>query len=172
MGVLDQLECTAVHEAGHAVAAWQKRLDIRSITIEPKEGSLGHTQHEPFCFSSYRQIYNTWMLKRRIESAAFVSLAGPLAEEKFNPSGYQEELSAADFDKAIDCLKFLSSDSDVISRQLEVITVHVNGFLHQAHIWSSIRFLAQVLLEKGTLSGQEVRVAILDSYKDMASKCG
>lgn len=35
------LRATAFHEAGHAVAAWQLGLGIKSVTIEPGANYLG-----------------------------------------------------------------------------------------------------------------------------------
>lgn len=37
-----QLLSTAYHEAGHAVLAWHLGLKFLEVTIDPREGSLGH----------------------------------------------------------------------------------------------------------------------------------
>jgi ATP-dependent Zn protease len=83
------LEATAIHEAGHAVAAWLLRVRVNSATIIPHSGALGHVTHA----NPLRGVDLEWddsdRARLRAERYIKVCLAGPLAQKKFNPRSYR-----------------------------------------------------------------------------------
>lgn len=77
-----QLQSTAYHEAGHAIAAWARGLRFRYVTIVPHDGRLGHIRH------AYPKWFRPDMefdaRHRNLgERHIIMSFAGQIAEAKF-----------------------------------------------------------------------------------------
>lgn len=77
--ILDEVEATAYHEAGHAVIAkvLNPSQKIEQITIAPRNKSLGFVSFDP-------ESSGASMSKQDIENQISISFAGRIAEMKFN----------------------------------------------------------------------------------------
>ena len=78
-----ELQATAHHEAGHAVAAWRLGLGFRKVTIMLGKNSLGHMLHarSPKWFNP--ELDSSDRTRLRIERHIIISLAGQIAEGRF-----------------------------------------------------------------------------------------
>lgn len=77
----EQLEATAYHEAGHAVASWvlNPNVRIQQVTIVPRGEALGFTAYDPE--SLQRHSFN----RNEVMDLISVALAGRIAESKQFP---------------------------------------------------------------------------------------
>jgi len=101
-----ELEKTAYHEAGHAVAAFEMKRSFRHVTIEPDEESLGHIMFTKFRDSFRPDIDSYSKIRNPLEKAIITALAGPIAEQIF--SGRKNLIGAGgDFHNASEYADYL-----------------------------------------------------------------
>ena len=74
---------TAIHEAGHAVAAFSLGLRIKSVHVIPDEDVLGAVLHYPPGAWFQPDLELTDRVRLRIERHVMVSWAGTLSEQKW-----------------------------------------------------------------------------------------
>lgn len=78
---------TALHEAGHAVAAWRCDRALVQVSIEPNADHLGHVLHVPGMVSEASRVPSDLLLPVRgelrdiIETDMLIALAGAFAQE-------------------------------------------------------------------------------------------
>jgi ATP-dependent Zn protease len=70
-------EATAYHEAGHAIAAWRRRITLRSVSI-----IKGDDSHGRIIFSNPR-FRGAEPTERWAEGRIVTALAGPLAQRRY-----------------------------------------------------------------------------------------
>jgi ATP-dependent Zn protease len=81
---LTPLECTAYHEAGHAVISFALGRPVKRVSIIPDEaeGSLGHCAHGVWPKSRRPDFNNDDRTRAFVENEIFILLAGSAAEAK------------------------------------------------------------------------------------------
>jgi hypothetical protein len=78
----EELRETALHEAGHAVAAIVLGRSVEEVTVVPSRGFLGHCRHTPVFSPSDSGTFGPGD-RERIEEEVIITLAGPaVAREK------------------------------------------------------------------------------------------
>jgi ATP-dependent Zn protease len=94
-----RIERTAYHEAGHAVAAYLRRLRFTNISIIPDRGTLGRCEFSEAPVIIDLNAHSIGHARRRIETLIIVSLAGVVAEclltERHNWRGAHADLHDA-----------------------------------------------------------------------------
>lgn len=153
-----ELECTAYHEAGHAVAAWRLGRRFGRVTIKPDLLTLGQCRilKDPrFTLQDHREPA-FWKL---VEDRIVISLAGPIAEAKFRG---RPNRAAAEGDMQIveKLLWNRTMDASQHKRCLAWLKVVAGELLDDCWNWAMVEVLAKNLLVRQTLSGREV-VALL-----------
>ena len=158
MKVTKKLWSTAYHEAGHAVAVLVYGLPINTITIRETEDSFGHVlKPSPMMFEVGKRKRNQ-IVRQYIVS----SYAGYEAERRFDPERADEGLSQDDLNNAwnlprewelpIRGCSYIGDEAyerylDRQQRQARaLVTKH----------WRFVEMLAQALLERETLTGEDV----------------
>jgi ATP-dependent Zn protease len=153
-------ESTTYHEAGHAVAAFVLRLKLgrRGVTIVPdRERDLlgcaniaARLRERPDCATSART-------KAHIEAWAVAHLAGDVAERKFN--GRRRFGGHSDLLQASDLLEYISSSVEQFDARLRVACVGAQDLIEDN--WPSVQAVAEELLQKKTLSAEEVAKLVI-----------
>src|SRR3954462_3723930 len=77
-----ELRSVAYHEAGHAVVAWVKELELHHVTIEAEDFMVGHVTHERFTDEENPEWSESPGTRQRIQDNIQVSLAGAQAQRK------------------------------------------------------------------------------------------
>jgi hypothetical protein len=150
------LQSTAYHEAGHAVVRWYGKLKRpKYATIIEGEDYLGAVAgldvpsgFDPDTkFSGRTQL----ILERRIRTF----LAGSVAQKKFNPSGFRKYNAADDEDKAHKNVLWLSGNYETASAYMKLLRLQTRDILNKGWIWKCVEAVAEALLDKKKLSGEE-----------------
>lgn len=150
------IRAIAVHEAAHAVAAFRFGWPIARVSVDLKDRSGA---------ASLVHADGTWREK------AFVALAGPAAQERFDPSlitfilKHGRPSHVGDLNKARDAISALIEtrtfgdediDEDEVSRHVDFIKQRVTRWVGIEKIWNSITLLANVIERNNwALSKQE-----------------
>ena len=150
-------ERTAYHEAGHAVIARHYGHDIFELTIDPQVahtyGRMTHQGHSESLPDSSTPAAIAEILIPMIMKKISICLAGAAAEYiyKGEPKKFKNTLSGSDIGDAKELLnKFKMEPSVIIMR----------GFFHDVvsllkSKWAAVEALADALIQKGTISGEE-----------------
>jgi len=167
-----KLEATAHHEAGHAVAAYQLGQLIKSVTIIPVDDSYGSISTSPyFSGDEWDQLNGvnsediSGDMQQRIENDVLVSLVGPAAQKRFNLFGYRKFHGEQDRAIAIEWLSRLEGDNQILGYYFRMFDLRARNFVQRSTNWRLICHLAETLLAKPTLTGDEVKSVILEGFQ-------
>ena len=152
-------EITAYHEAGHVYAAIFVGARVQSVTIDPdNDDGPGRTGDTVVIWDRRR-----FSQQQLVEKAAWVALAGPVAEmihsqNPFHPAGIAEWQQ--DWETAFECFDRISNIQTRLAR-LEQITVDLYQVFSQDRHWAAIGAIADNLLAHETLD-QEMLEEIVE----------
>ena len=142
------LVATAIHEAGHAVAAILLRQKFKYATICPNEDSLGRVM---LLVSSPRSMADR-AIRRRLQRDLILAVAGPIAEALYEGSDSSFELS--DFNEVCRLLEPFEADSEKILRNAVCKTYRL---LAEPCNMARLAAVASGLLEHKILSWHQVK---------------
>ncbi len=173
---------TAYHEAGHAVIAWYYNIHTLGVSIVKGRHTLGESALlTHFRILSHLQVHQ---LERELD----VNMAGAAAEEKLTGEkravrgwGGNDYLIAVKIaeqwveqtGKTLDDIYLIDTSIDVdgitgclfSSAFLDEFGGHVRDLVTRPHIWGCIEVVAQELLKKTELSGEEVSALIAETWE-------
>jgi ATP-dependent Zn protease len=156
-----QLQATAYHEAGHAVAAFWHRLNFRHVTIEPGDDSLGHMLHVKLRDSFRPDIEVTPAVRDRLERGVVVCYAGPTAERKF--TGRHNHVGAGgDRHNALVLGGYVGGEGKALEAYMRWLWIRAETLWDFAPRWKQVEAVAAGLLNRTTLTAREVQVIIRD----------
>jgi ATP-dependent Zn protease len=158
-----KLEATAYHEAGHVVAAFLLHRGFRTVTIIPKEDSLGHmlktapprNLHPDYQTDARAEIW----LRREIT----ICLAGPVAEKLHTGRGNWRIGGSSDFHHAVDWASDIMGDPDEIGAYLDWLTLVTKNMLKHPHHWPIVQALAAELLSRRTVGPRRARALMREA---------
>jgi ATP-dependent Zn protease len=152
--------CTAYHEAGHAVAAFYLHRKIRSVTICSDEGYSGNVR-----VRGRRRIEGTFDDSTdKVFNDILILYAGQLAQNRFAPRSLRRwhvqtgHSSLLDHDQIVD-LALTQTDEAGVPLLLKFLKHQAENLVECR--WDDIRAVAEALLKRKTLSGDEVRKIIV-----------
>ena len=167
----EQLAPTAYHEAGHTVAAVFLYIGLKhkGVTIVPNRvrGVLGET-HVKKGFRGKPYLVNRAVVWRGLEKQIIISLAGEHAQRKYRPSSVRSHDIADDRREAVKWLSYLALDAtgEPISEELrlhyKLLNLRAKNMV--ATRWPEITAVANALLERKTLTAQEVREVLFPEF--------
>jgi hypothetical protein len=155
-----EVEATAWHEAGHAVAAvfLPTVPKVRRVTIVPDEkaGSLGHTLHW-YTEAFWRNLDEGGWSPRtqvRMHEEIIMLLAGGFAEKR--KTGRANHVGArSDYAKAADLVLGASADERTAHAMLRWLRCTAESLV-EVH-WKQIGAVAAALLREKTINGARLR---------------
>lgn len=159
-----RIERTAYHEAGHAVAAYMRRLRFTGVSIVPSDSTLGRCE---FIASSVlvdvkgRTLSRT---RRRVETLIIVSLAGVLAERlltgRTNWGG-----GHADLHDAARYASYVTGSEDELGAYVRWLWEHTRMLLAARPCWLAVREVAAALTADGSIGERRARRIIAYALK-------
>ena len=150
----DEDRIAAFHEAGHAVAAWAQGIGVEYATIEHEEGERGRIalEQEPGLLTSVAEM----------ERLIRVSLAGPMAQQRAcGDAEIDQERAGADM--IIVRALFIVITGGNIDRFPQFITRlrdETEALIFEPLNWARVLSVAAALVERRTLTGDELRDVI------------
>jgi|KBSMisStaDraftv2_1062788.scaffolds.fasta_scaffold05947_11 hypothetical protein len=162
----------AYHEAGHAVADIVFEHDLGAVTIEPDGERAGGVEiNRPDDDDLRYQDATASQVKfeRRIMS----SMAGEIAQRRFDPASVDPDHAAGDRVFAADYFDELDTPTDEIFRAYHHLLTLRTEYLVEKY-WPHIQRVAIRLLDYGTLTADEARDAFVDplAFAGMAATNG
>lgn len=145
----------AIHESGHAAAAWYCGLEVENVSILGDSESDGRTLIvAPPRVSSFQDVAPVIRRCRSLEARVRICFAGPLAEGRF--AGEKLRLSAAnnDFTQGVLLLRHMA-DSHVERERIGDYLVKETQKLIRRR-WREINLLASGLIANGDLNSAEI----------------
>jgi len=147
------VEATAHHEAGHAIAAWAHGQRIMRVSVASGDESKGHVMHSvPVLPKNWNWIRERWRFEVRIR----IALAGRIAQEKFDPK-FCDQLGG-DAAYALEHLTLIVAPGDHARAYLRLLEIEARAIVDAR--WDLIRALAAELVGRRTLGGREFRAFI------------
>ena len=152
---------TAYHEAGHAVVALRTHYAPKpkkiSIIPIPDERILSEVSYYKRMFDE--NGYFQPVEEKRIQCSIMSLFAGEIAEKKF--TGRNDHVgSQTDFDNAIKYGELLYT-TGLLGDLFDWLSVLTEAIVNK--YWHEIEKVAEVLLEKKTLSGKELKEIIIST---------
>jgi hypothetical protein len=175
------LQCTAYHEAGHAVAALALDRAVKRVSIVPdgEREILGHCLNTRLPSWFQPDVYRYDIMDNRtrlaLEREILVLLSGPVAEARFkgrhNWRGARGDISAA-----YQLAGYLCSSTRETNKYIDWLIERVRNLLDSYHgtRWRAVRYIARELLSKKTINGKTTRElcrkAADDRLKELLAK--
>jgi hypothetical protein len=160
------IESTAYHEAGHAVVAWLQGVGLSRASIVLEPGRHGHVRHH-WMFGGMPppdSVLPGASAKFRLEKNVRISLAGPLAQKKFNARTYRSWHGESDHNQAADGVNYLAGPDDEFTAYWKLLEVQTRNLLNLN--WPLVEAVAAALLERRRLKGSEIVKVIYATVGD------
>ncbi len=162
-----QLESTAYHEAGHAVARHCLGLKIKKVTIVPHDDCLGSVSGPSATGRHQLDVDNSNQARLKMERGVMVSLAGCIAQRKFNRKTYRHDHCRQDLHHAMDILSYFTGSSDELKAYHHFLNIRTENLLNKPMVWTMIQAVAKELLLSRTLTGEQVKDTIFKEFPDL-----
>ena len=157
-----EVKATAIHEAGHAVAAYFLRVRIKHVTIAAADDYLGKVTAQPVRFGRHGVFDDSVAGTDRAERHIMVCFAGSFAERKFAPRSHWRIGASADNSLAMELFSHVAHpDEKVRNLQLALLRRRTESFVEGR--WKQICAVAEKLLTAPTLSADQVAATIDES---------
>ena len=167
-----QESAIAYHEAGHAVACRFMGVKVKSATIVPKKDEYqGCVQHESMFRGLRPDIELSGRARLQIERNIIISLAGAAAQRRHNKKSWRSYHSSSDFRSAANLASHVCDSKANINAFLRWLEVRTDELI--AAQWPAVHRIAEVLLERKTVPGDEIVALILEqqgSSRDQQQK--
>jgi ATP-dependent Zn protease len=153
-----ELQATAYHEAGHAVVAFFNRVRFKHATIIKGDDSLGHVllAKSPKWFQP--EYENTARVQFFAEQRIVIDYAGQLAEGKFRGRRPRWGMGQ-DNEHAVDMAFYFCGSQKTVEAYLHYCWCRSSDAVNAR--WAQIQAVAAALLERKTLTLDEVREIVL-----------
>jgi hypothetical protein len=167
-----RLKATAYHEAGHAVVAWKLGIAFKKVTIVREGDAAGHVKYRakavPFriraalefgTLTDRQQAWAQWWAERH----AVHCLAGMVAQRKFSPRSVRNYHDEGDRESALTGLERLVPEEDLLL-YWRIMRNRARRLIDR--YWEAVEALAQELLKRMTLTGDEAVKIIQLSFEE------
>ncbi|RUW01101.1 MULTISPECIES: hypothetical protein [unclassified Mesorhizobium] len=151
------LKATAYHEAGHAVVAFLQFFKIEFATIKPAGEAAGMVKS--MARGKVDPDIATPAMRAKIEALIIVTLAGDIAQRKHQAKSVRRWHASADRQQAADLALSICGSGESATAYLAWLDIVTRNIVEGR--WSVIERVAAALLERETLTGDELRAVIL-----------
>ena len=155
-----RLLATAYHEAGHAVMNWKLGIHNKTVTIIPDSKFIG------LCVSARSlvrfkngELNTSDRVMPNIEKKVMVLLAGPIAQRIHRKSSFRKDHAGSDWETAEKVALSVNGVGDIATAWLKWLELRTRASVERR--WPCITAVADALMEKQTLSGEEVNAICL-----------
>ncbi len=157
----------AYHEAGHAVIAWRLHLLRKkgaSILREEDEAGRvwthsGHGERPDLSWSDSSRL--------RVERSVILSLAGIEAQRRYSPGSVRSYHGSSDREEAMKMLSHVAEpSSDEFPIYWKLLKIRTAAMV-RSH-WPHIEAVAARLLTSKSLTSDQIREVIVESYERQA----
>lgn len=152
---------TAIHEAGHAFAAWRLGCRLHRATIKPGGDYIGLVQRAP-ALNADQWYANDDRAQLRIGREIKVSFAGALAVKVAFPGSRYRRGADSDFAKVADNVSHVYTDGRKQYLWTRLLWLDTEDMLRQE--WFAVEAIAAALLARTTLTGRQVRDVIVQAF--------
>ncbi len=149
---------TAYHEAGHLVVAWRLGLPVHRASIIRDAHAHGFVQHKNPLFGIRLEMDGTDRARLRAEKAIMVSLAGPIAQRRYNSRSWRSAHGNQDYDTATELVLYANGSPEAASAHLRWLEIRTADLLNAC--WHVVEGLSAELLVRGSMNSGEIRKAI------------
>lgn len=148
------LKATAYHEAGHAVVSLKYQRSVKHVTIVPEDDCLGQVVNRRSRARLDPQRVDgktvNWF-----ERELLITFAGPVAESRFR-GRRNTRILGTDYEYALD-IAFQLHCGEVLEKYWDYMLERTRQMVTSPLVWVQIEVVANALLERGTLTGKQVR---------------
>jgi hypothetical protein len=166
-----QLEATAYHEAGHAVAHVLLQVPFRKATIREGDDYLGRVEGYKLGKTFLEKIETGDLSLRdedRIRRIVITLLAGHEAEQRF--TGRKNSVGAAsDHSSVVDFL-FRVYSPKATEAYMTFLEIRTEEELNAPGVWKGLQTVAAALLDKKTLTATEIACIFNEARFEEADK--
>jgi ATP-dependent Zn protease len=148
---------TAYHEAGHAVVAFFMRHRIEFATIKPTAEYQGLVKSKPRGKLDLDSA--TPAMRIKLEDVLIMLLAGDIAQRRFAPRSSRNWQTTEDRQTAADLALSICGTGESATAYIAWLTIRARDIVHGR--WSLVERVANALLERETISGEDIRTLIL-----------
>lgn len=157
-----KLDLVAFHEAGHAVARVVLKRGVRSATIRPGDGNLGHVVRFPFGEDFMPDVDmrpgDRSLIKREVMAAYSGMVAEAFVTGRWNYAGADSDIHGAN-----NLLSYLVTSDDEIEPLGRVLWIRARNLLCEPMHRAYVEAVADALLTHETLSGPAIRKVVSDT---------
>ena len=152
--VMDLLKATAYREAGHAVFSVEYHRSVKHVTIIAHEDALGPVEPQFSRAKVQPDIELTGKTVKWLERELVIMFAGPVAASRFR--GCDPQILGADRQTALHIAGRIHT-GEVLTKYWDYILERTRQIVAGPPFWAQIELVADALLERGTLTGKQVR---------------
>ncbi len=136
---------TAHHEAGHAVAAMVRNVQVKYATIAPSGDSVGYI----------RLLGRVPTQVGAMHNRGLIALAGEAAQRRFSPRSVRRHHGGSDREAVRRFALDASGSAKVAQCLVDLWQAQADDLVQTR--WAAIQRIAAALLERQTLDGAELR---------------
>ena len=163
---MKEIERTAYHEAGHAVASYILRQPFLSVDVRPADdGSLGRVMYPdgpPIISKPWHPRFRGYIEKEVMSLLAGCEAESLALKRRTYEGGRTDYQDAANYAAHI-------FQPDDIPAFVARMTKQIRAELAPPHHWAAVSTLAEVLVAKKQLSGRAARRVIREAMKEYES---
>jgi ATP-dependent Zn protease len=148
-----ELKRTAYHEAGHAVMRLEFGFRLTRCTIKRVGDYAGSTEGDTDLGEDGSNDHRV-----NTERMAQVFLAGHIAEKCFDPKGTPRFTGRDDFMGMNVILRDFCTDVEELKAYTKFLEIRTRNMVSESTMWWKIQAVADALLERETMTGEEIKV--------------
>ncbi len=161
-----RLLATAYHEAGHAVADWRHGFKVKRATVVPKNDALGSVSSvSRLHFRTLEYTNPSGARIGRYHEMIVSLLAGRAAQRRFKPQSIRSCQASSDLRGVMEILTRLHGYDDEQKHAFRYLEARARKLVSHPQNWRMIQDVAKALIERRTMTGDEV-VATLRASMD------
>ena len=164
---LRDLEATAYHEAGHAVAHVALEVPFRRVTVRPGDDYLGRVEAGRLSKRLAIELEQSFLSPRdrdRAEREIICLFCGPIAQA-CHAGRRSHRATGSDYHRITDFVFSMSAGPDEMRAYRNWLKLRAEQLLFRKCNWPAVEAVARALLQSITLSSAEVRSLFTAVYE-------